>query len=311
MHRLLILLAAVFILAPLSPTQAKNYRYVNEEGMLTFVPKPWMIPVPFQDQLPKGVANPFPVYDYNASYLFQPKAVVGDFQIAFVDSKETLRLYGLHLPKEMEEAFDERAQTKLRDLLSEVSEIFVVFDHTQRNEPGEMLAYAFAGERFINAEILSQGLAITAYPDAEPRFRELMDQAQAYARSIKAGLWQYWTPGSTGKLNPQNMLPNVASRNPVMAEMDKGIYHQVFCRDFSGADPMTEERAHQLGLKPCRKCNLSAQGNKAGVVVLDPGTSQDQISEVLKMVKEKPLTDNTHWKKVLEQKEAIEAKDDE
>lgn len=56
---------------------------------------------------------------------------------------------------------------------------------------GKLLRYVFAGDVFVNAELIKNGAALVAPPDGNNRHRELLLSLQQEARKAGRGLWAY------------------------------------------------------------------------------------------------------------------------
>lgn len=92
------------------------------------------------------------------------------------------------IPGERPECFGKRAAGLNRDLV-DGERVTLVFGDERRDHYDRLLAYVYAGERFVNAEIVRRGyartLAIAPNTDFADRFGEL-EQAAANAGR---GLW--------------------------------------------------------------------------------------------------------------------------
>jgi micrococcal nuclease len=107
--------------------------------------------------------------------------------------EESVRYIGIDTPEsaipgERPECFGKRAAGLNRELVAG-ERVTLVFDDERRDHYGRLLAYVYAGERFVNAELVRRGyarnLAIAPNTDFADRFGAL-EQAAANAGR---GLW--------------------------------------------------------------------------------------------------------------------------
>jgi micrococcal nuclease len=65
----------------------------------------------------------------------------------------------------------------------------LVFGVERRDVYGRLLAYAYAGRRFVNAELVRRGLARTLAIPPNTRYRKLFERLELAAAGAGRGLW--------------------------------------------------------------------------------------------------------------------------
>lgn len=250
--RLVALLVLLLGSGEVRGSESSVVRYVTPEGVLTFVPRPWMVPVSLQSQLPAEQRNPYPVYDLNGSYTFTLSRAEGNLTLLCSDSEERIVPYALGLPPAAGEKFLRQADDYLRSVVGTGRTVQVVLDDTQRDQSGRLLAYLFADGMFLNAEMLTVGQMAYLPPDKKPRYDEFLRRGQDYAREHLLGIW-----AALAKRELTQQLDGVYTgpvEMPVIGDQQKR-YHTLFCELGKGGDPITRHLALELGYQPCPKCH--------------------------------------------------------
>jgi len=90
----------------------------------------------------------------------------------------------------------------LNKLLVQNQIVTLVMDTTEKNEAGDLLRYVFAGDRFVNLELVRQGFAqaVPAPPDLSCDAEFL--QAQNSAQQERLGQWKDFVITETPSLTP-------------------------------------------------------------------------------------------------------------
>lgn len=118
-------------------------------------------------------------------------------------------------------------------------DILLVKDATEQDSSGRLVRYLFAGDTFINYELVRAGLA-QLLPDSPDRAcLSLFEQAEEFARDEKLGLWKP-TPVPTRTFMPMvSLAPNTAcecSKRPVCADFNTREQAQACfnaCQDYN------------------------------------------------------------------------------
>lgn len=118
-------------------------------------------------------------------------------------------------------------------------DILLVKDATEQDPSGRLVRYLFAGNTFINYELVRAGLA-QLLPDSPDRAcLSLFEQAEEFARDEKLGLWKP-TPVPTRTFVPMvSLAPQTAcecSKRPVCADFDTREQAQTCfnaCQDYN------------------------------------------------------------------------------
>ena len=102
-------------------------------------------------------------------------------------AEETVRLVGVNTPEQGECLADE-ATTSLTRLLDD-GLVRLEADTTDRDHYGRLLRYVFAGDTFVNAELVAAGLAVSRPYEPDTGRQGEFDAAQQQARADSRGQW--------------------------------------------------------------------------------------------------------------------------
>jgi micrococcal nuclease len=105
-----------------------------------------------------------------------------DVRYIGVDTPETVK------PGEPVQCYGKRA-SGFNDRLVEGERVRLVFDEERRDVYGRLLAYVYLGDRFVNAELLRQGLARTLSIPPNDRFAGRFKRLEIAAARAGRGLW--------------------------------------------------------------------------------------------------------------------------
>lgn len=107
---------------------------------------------------------------------------VEDVRLIGVDTPETVK------PGEPVQCFGPQA-SRFQHRLVEGRRVRLVFGVERRDVYGRLLAYAYLGPRFVNAELLRRGLARTLAIPPNTRFSARFERLQQEAARAGRGLW--------------------------------------------------------------------------------------------------------------------------
>jgi endonuclease YncB( thermonuclease family) len=80
--------------------------------------------------------------------------------------------------------------TRYNRQLVEGQEIWLEKDISETDQYGRLLRYVYVGDAFVNAELVSAGLAwAKAYPP-DTKYQDVLDEAESEAKLAKIGIWQ-------------------------------------------------------------------------------------------------------------------------
>jgi micrococcal nuclease len=122
------------------------------------------------------------------------RAVDGDTVEARIGGElEDVRYIGVDTPETVKpgtpvQCFGHRASDFDRRLV-EGRRVQLIFGVERRDVYGRLLAYAYIGHRFVNAELVRRGLARTLSIPPNTRHRELFRRLEAEAARAGRGLW--------------------------------------------------------------------------------------------------------------------------
>jgi endonuclease YncB( thermonuclease family) len=131
-----------------------------------------------------------PVQDLQneSSFDFYTVSEVIDGDTFSVNDGERIRMVGINTP-EVDQYFYEEAKGVLL-LMIDKTNVRLEQDITDMDKYGRLLRYVFAGELFVNLEMVKRGFAnvFTVPPDV--KYTDKLLEAQRYARENNLGLWE-------------------------------------------------------------------------------------------------------------------------
>jgi micrococcal nuclease len=142
------------------------------------------------DEGPSGEKRPQP----KRAQALVVDVVDGDTVHVAIDGREeSVRYIGIDTPEsvipgEPPECYGKRAARLNRDLV-EGERVTIVFGAERRDHYGRLLAYVYAGERFVNAEIVRRGFARTLAIAPNTDFADRFARLQQAAANAGRGLW--------------------------------------------------------------------------------------------------------------------------
>lgn len=122
------------------------------------------------------------------------RAVDGDtLEVALDGRHEDVRLIGVDTPETVDpdaavQCFGPRA-SRFQHRLVEGRRVRLVFGVERRDAYGRLLAYAYIGHRFINAELVRRGLARTLTIPPNDRYAARFRRLELAAARAGRGLW--------------------------------------------------------------------------------------------------------------------------
>jgi micrococcal nuclease len=122
------------------------------------------------------------------------RVIDGDTVEARIDGElEDVRYIGVDTPETVKpdtpvQCFGPRASAFNHDLV-EGRQVRLVFGEERRDVYGRLLAYAYLGRRFVNATLVSRGLARSLTIPPNDRFAPLFRRLELRAARMGRGLW--------------------------------------------------------------------------------------------------------------------------
>ncbi len=129
-----------------------------------------------------------------SAYAYVTRAIDGDTIEVRLDGRlEDVRYIGVDTPETVKpdtpvQCFGPRA-SHFDHRLTEGRRVRLVFGVEPRDVYGRLLAYAYLGRRFVNAELVRRGLARTLTIPPNDRFAPLFSRLQERAARAGRGLW--------------------------------------------------------------------------------------------------------------------------
>ena len=117
----------------------------------------------------------------------------GTFEVRIGGEVEDVRLIGVDTPEtvapgEPVQCYGPSA-SRFQHRLIEGRRVRLVFGVERRDVYGRLLAYAYLGDRFVNAELLRRGLARTLAIPPNTRYRARFERLELAAARTGRGLW--------------------------------------------------------------------------------------------------------------------------
>jgi micrococcal nuclease len=122
------------------------------------------------------------------------RVVDGDtLEVRIGEEVEDVRLIGVDTPETVDpgepvQCFGHRA-SRFASRLVEERRLRLIFGVERRDVYGRLLAYAYIGHRFVNAELVRRGLAQTLAIPPNTRYRALFERLERGAARAGRGLW--------------------------------------------------------------------------------------------------------------------------
>jgi len=120
------------------------------------------------------------------------KAVV-DGDTVILDSGDTLRYIGINAPEtkypKMDVYYVGKDSYEFNKNLVGGKTVRLVYDVTDRDPTGRLLAYVYVGDTFVNAEIVKNGMAYSAAYPPNTKHQEEFNSLEREARDKKLGIW--------------------------------------------------------------------------------------------------------------------------
>jgi len=129
--------------------------------------------------------SPAPVSPPGAETFGVKEVVDGDTIVLEDDTR--VRYIGLNTPERGRPFYEEATEANRR--LVEDKRVWLEFDTVQIDQYGRTLAYVFAGETFVNLELLRQGYANVFTVPPNVKYEERFREAEREAREAERGLW--------------------------------------------------------------------------------------------------------------------------
>ena len=157
-------------------------------------------------------------------------------------SGEKLRYIGIDTP-EKDDPFYQEAKDFNRQLV-QGKKIKLEFDVQEKDKYGRLLGYVYAGDTFVNAELLKVGLAVLYTYPPNVKYVDYFTEIQKEARHEKRGIWSQIRE----------------SLDYYVAVKGSKRFHRPDCRSVRSAKPekllkfKTRDQALDKGYSACRSC---------------------------------------------------------
>jgi micrococcal nuclease len=83
---------------------------------------------------------------------------------------------------------------KANEALVDKKEITIEFDVKKKDEDNDLIGYVYAGDVFVNAQLLKNGFAIVYIQPPNQKYADLFIALQKEARAHDRGIWAYEDP---------------------------------------------------------------------------------------------------------------------
>ncbi len=180
------------------------------------------------------------------------RVIDGDTIVVSINGKEEkVRLIGIDTPEHGRPYFEE-ARVKTEELILGKT-VKLEKDISERDKYGRLLRYIYAGNLFVNAELVKQGYAMVYTYPPDVKYADYFLKLQREAREREVGLWAPPQKSIREKKSSQQVY-YVASRN-------REPFHYPWCTWAKKISPYnleafgSREEAIKSGHRPCKVCN--------------------------------------------------------
>src|SRR5215813_12043439 len=126
---------------------------------------------------------------------------------------ETVRYIGIRTPEILHPTFGrepyEQIARAANSRLVEGKWVTLILDAQPRDRHGQVLAYVYVGNRFVNAELVHQGYAVAATYPPNTRYQEYFLGLEQSARAAGRGLWADRAVQAYSRARPPDEEPEV------------------------------------------------------------------------------------------------------
>jgi len=134
------------------------------------------------------------------TYFFTGQAFAESYTVTKVYSGNLVKIQtgvkvqyiGLDAPGEARFFYDESKKAN-KDLVDK-KEISIEFDIKKRDEDKVLLGYVYAGDVFVNAQLLKNGFALAYIQPPNQKYADLFIALQKEARKQRRGIWAFEDP---------------------------------------------------------------------------------------------------------------------
>jgi micrococcal nuclease len=102
--------------------------------------------------------------------------------------EDRVRYLGINTPERGQPYYEEATEANRR--LVEGKTVWIALDAQPIDQYGRILAYVWAGDRFVNLELVRQGYANAYTEPPNVRYSDVLVQAEREAREAGLGIWQ-------------------------------------------------------------------------------------------------------------------------
>lgn len=168
--------------------------------------------------------------------------------------RHRVRYIGIDTPERYEDLYGEATDANAR--LVDRKKVLLVKDVSETDKYGRLLRYVYAGDTFVNAELVKRGYAAPATFPPDVKYAEHFVKLAAEARSKGAGLW---APSGQRDLPPANGGGTVNNEDGYIGNKNSGKFHTLDCSTL----PAPHNRIHfdgrqeaiSAGYVPCKNCD--------------------------------------------------------
>jgi micrococcal nuclease len=166
-----------------------------------------------------------------------------------------VRYIGIDTPERSEDLYTEATRANSR--LVDGEEVGLVKDVSETDRYGRLLRYVYAGDTFVNAELVREGYAAAATYPPDVAYADYFVKLAAEARDKGVGLWS----SETGRAPPETISKNTQVQSPgaYIGNRNSKTFHLPSCRTLPAPHNRvrfkSRDEAVLGGYVPCGNCN--------------------------------------------------------
>jgi micrococcal nuclease len=109
-----------------------------------------------------------------------------------ISSENKVRYIGVDAPADGDFFFEECRQANKK--LVDGKQITIEYDARRKDANGDLLGYVYAGDVFVNAQLLKNGFGIVYITPPNQKYADLFISLQKEARKNRRGIWAFECP---------------------------------------------------------------------------------------------------------------------
>lgn len=187
------------------------------------------------------------------------RVVDGDTIVVSVKGAQyKVRLIGINTPERGRPYYKEATEKTEELVLGK--EVRLEKDVSETDKYGRLLRYVYAGDLFVNAELVKQGYAQQYTYPPDVKYADLFRKLAREARENELGLWGPEEAAPADESEAQSTGSSKAENRKLIGNIKSKIYHQPDCSSVKKIKPEnatflnSTADAESAGYRPCKIC---------------------------------------------------------